>query len=387
MSLIPSESSSFADLLGRGLDGSKKSKWREPVTEAPTLSDPPKSPPRSPVLKEKPQPEQVTWKAPTAPASRKVEAKKPLAMSKKKESVPLLAPVALEPVAADPIAVEPIVVEPSAEEPIAAEPIPPVIEPELKEETLPPLIPLSDSLPVESVVVPEPVPPSQAVQPPQPVLHEPMIKAPLVIQPEDEPPRRPIPIVRVARSKQDPHGNGRGMITETNGHDILPPPPPPSPAPMAVTFAPPAQRLRPKPLVRPRLEEEPPAPHALRPVPREQIEAPQNVGQMPPSAMNVDPDPAESDPWWTEEAARTSEPRPRLRFQIQWGSRLMRFLTYEAAAILVLLGAVLLGLAHRAPDDPLNLLTRILAIGAAIVAAVIPVLFYGLPERFPRDPR
>jgi hypothetical protein len=57
------------------------------------------------------------------------------------------------------------------------------------------------------------------------------------------------------------------------------------------------------------------------------------------------------------------------------------------AAILVLIVAVLVGLAHRAPDDPLNLMTRILAIGAAIVAAAIPVLFYGLPERFPRDPR
>jgi hypothetical protein len=68
-------------------------------------------------------------------------------------------------------------------------------------------------------------------------------------------------------------------------------------------------------------------------------------------------------------------------------SRLGRCLAYEGAAILVLLAAALVGLAHRTPDDPLNLITKILAIGAAIVAAVIPVLFYGLPERFPREPR
>ncbi len=361
MSLIPSESSSFADLLGRGLDGSKKSKWREPVPEPPKLPDPPQSPARSPVLKEKSQSQQVAGKAPKAPASKK-EAKKPLAPLIKKEPVSLPLPVVLEPLP------------------------PAIIEPELKEEPVSPLIPPVALLPIQEPAAPEPVTLIEPLQPLEPVRQEPTIKAPLVIQPEDEPPRRPIPIVRVARSKQDPHGDGRGMAVETNGHDISPSPSSPSPSPAAVVFPPAAPRLRPKILMRPRLEEEQLARQPLAPVPAEQIETPHNFAPISPPAMSAEPDPIKSDPW-EEEAAWTSERRPRLRFQIQWGSRLVRCLTYEAVAILVLLGAVLVGLAHRAPDDPLNLLTRVLAIGAAIMAALIPVLFYGLPERFPRDPR
>jgi hypothetical protein len=336
MSLIPSESSSFADLLGRGLDGSKKSKWREPVTEPPKLPDPPKSSTRSSALKQK-------------PANGKVEAKKPSAISLKEEWVPLAVPAAIGPL----------------------EPLSSVIEPELKEDTLLPLFPQPTNLPLQAAPAAEPIAPLQPVQ------QQPMIKAPLVIQPEDEPPRR---------SKQDPHGNGRGMIAETNGHGLSAPPPPPAPpspapAPIAVPFSSAAPRLRPKPLMRP------PTPQPLIQVPPEPVEGPQSFEPISSSEMAVEPDPAESDPWLPEERAWTSEHLPRRRLQIQWGSRLVRCLTYEAAAILVLIVAVLVGLAHRAPDDPLNLTTRILAIGAAIVAAVIPVLFYGLPDRFPRDPR
>src|SRR5947209_20416586 len=44
MSLIPSESVSFSDLLGRGLDGSKNSKWRvspaEEKAAVPSLKEP-----------------------------------------------------------------------------------------------------------------------------------------------------------------------------------------------------------------------------------------------------------------------------------------------------------------------------------------------------------
>jgi hypothetical protein len=139
--------------------------------------------------------------------------------------------------------------------------------------------------------------------------------------------------------------------------------------------------------MRPRGEEETQVPQPLMSAPREHIEYPQNVGPMAPTAMvDVQPDPVESDPWLIAEREWMSGSRPRRRFQVQWQSRLVRCLTFEAAAILILVCAVLLGLAHRAPDDPLSLITRILAIGAAIVAAIIPVLFYGLPERFPRDP-
>src|SRR6476646_10366154 len=64
MSLIPSESASFSDLLGRGLDASKKSKWRVPHQ----LDQPPAPPKVEPavaeaapqnVVEEAPQPEPV----------------------------------------------------------------------------------------------------------------------------------------------------------------------------------------------------------------------------------------------------------------------------------------------------------------------------------------
>lgn len=74
-------------------------------------------------------------------------------------------------------------------------------------------------------------------------------------------------------------------------------------------------------------------------------------------------------------------------FEFHWRGRLMRFLTCEALAILLLVGAVFLGMAHRTPDDPLNMIARVLAIAAAVVAAIVPILFYGLPERVPRNSR
>ncbi len=364
MSLIPSESSSFADLLGRGLDGSKKSKWRAPVVEPPKLSDASKSPAGSPTLKEKPRPEQVAAKIRKPSLNKKVDPKKSSGTPKKAAPPP--------PASA------------------AVKKIPPVVETELNNDKLASLMPPPAILSVESGPEPKQVTQPRPIPPPEPVHLEPVIKAPLVIQPEDEPPRRPIPIVRVARSKQDPHGNGRVVAAESNGHTFSTPEPlpsSPSPDPLAVTSPSAPPRLRPKPFMRLRAEEEQQNEPTVMPFSNERTEIPPDIRPTSPAAMSVESDSVESDPWSAEDFAWTPEPLRRPRFQIQWGSRLVRCLMYEAAAILVLLGAVLVGLAHRAPDDPLNLLTRILAIGAAIVAAVIPVLFYGLPERFPRDPR
>ncbi len=440
MSLIPSESSSFADLLGRGLDGSKKSKWREPFAGPPPV-DPPKSPVRSSsALKEKPQSEKVGKKTHKAPVVRKAEAKKPTALPIKNEKVPPPPPAAeptpqvIEPklkaetasplfpppevLALDPAPVpepvstvqpvqfselaalvqlfqppQPVETPQPIEPPQTFQPAQPVQFPELIEAVQPvqlpqPIQPPQTFQTPQPVQAPQPLPPSQPVQAPQPIQRQPIIKAPLVIQPEDEPPRRPIPIVRVSRSKQHPHGNGRAMATETNGYDGSAPQPfYAEPSPVSLPPAPP--RVRPKPLVmRSRAEEETQVPQPVIPAPREHIEYAQNVQPMsPPVMMDVQPDPVESDPWSVAERELMSESRPRRRFQLQWQSRLVRCLVFEAAAILALICTVLLGLAHRAPDDPLSLITRILAIGAAIVAAIIPVLFYGLPERFPRDPR
>lgn len=304
-------------------------------------------------------------------------------------AVPFPDPVAPSP---DPLAPFPDLMAPFPEmivpvaDPLALflEPIAPVVEPMAP--VVEPMTPVVEAMtPLSEPLAPlhESLVPLQFNPPPQPPQEQPIIKAPLVIQPEGEPPRRPIPIVRVPRSKQHPNGNGREVTPETNGHDL--PATPPSFA--ASSFPPPAPRLRPKPSVRLRLEEETPVTRPLAPAPQEQVEAPQNAWPTPSPAMDVEPHPVDPDSAWFDESPWISERPPRRRLQLQWQSRLVRCLTYEVVAILVLVCAVLIGLAHRGPDDPLNLVTRILAIGAAIVAAVVPVLFYGLPERFPREPR
>src|SRR3954447_10384313 len=58
MSLIPSESASFPDLLGRGLGASKKSKWRvphvldQPAPPPPNIEPLSEPPPAAPVIEE-----------------------------------------------------------------------------------------------------------------------------------------------------------------------------------------------------------------------------------------------------------------------------------------------------------------------------------------------
>ena len=430
MSLIPSESNSFADLLGRGLDGSRKSKWREPLTGPP--------PPESPAAaRNKVQPKESREKLRKALATKKVETKGPAPALPKKGAIPSAQPPApalfVTEVTYPPIEPEPPIVEPELKEaqavqappldifqilatlappavtsapessalfpdPMAQfsdlmaplpEPMAPVVDPMAP--AVDPMAPVVDPIaPVAEPMapLPEPMVPLQFDPLPQPPQEQPIIKAPLVIQPEGEPPRRPIPIVRVPRSKLHPNGNGHGreVTSEADGHDVRATPPS-----LAPSFPPPPLRLRPKPSIRPRLEEEPHVARPLPPAPQPQVEAPQNAWPTPPPATAAEPHPVDPDSAWFDESPWIPEgpTRRRLQFRLrlQWQSRLVRCLTYEAVAMLVLIGAVLMGLAHRAPDDPLNLVTRILAIGAAIVAAVVPVLFYGLPEKFPREPR
>jgi hypothetical protein len=46
-----------------------------------------------------------------------------------------------------------------------------------------------------------------------------------------------------------------------------------------------------------------------------------------------------------------------------------------------------MALTNRAPDDSMGFVAKILTIGLAVASAVVPILFYGLPETLPRSRR
>ena len=64
--------------------------------------------------------------------------------------------------------------------------------------------------------------------------------------------------------------------------------------------------------------------------------------------------------------------------------RFNRFVACELVILVVLLISTFLGMGHRAFNDPLAIGVRIITLVSAVCAAVIPILFYGLPEMLPR---
>jgi type IV secretory pathway VirB2 component (pilin) len=66
---------------------------------------------------------------------------------------------------------------------------------------------------------------------------------------------------------------------------------------------------------------------------------------------------------------------------------LVRFIVYELIAFALLVTSVAIGLSHRMPTDPLSFIAKILTIAAAVALAVIPIIFYGLPETLPGSRR
>ena len=61
--------------------------------------------------------------------------------------------------------------------------------------------------------------------------------------------------------------------------------------------------------------------------------------------------------------------------------RFVRFIVCEMIAILILVATVVAGLSARFAAESYTPVFRILPIIVAIVAAIIPVLFYGNPKR------
>jgi hypothetical protein len=87
----------------------------------------------------------------------------------------------------------------------------------------------------------------------------------------------------------------------------------------------------------------------------------------------------------TEEFGFSEVGGPWSALQRRRRSRLIRFIVWELFAVAVLLSAVAIGLSHRLPDDPIALIAKIVAITGAVAVAIIPIVFYGLPETLPRD--
>lgn len=67
--------------------------------------------------------------------------------------------------------------------------------------------------------------------------------------------------------------------------------------------------------------------------------------------------------------------------------KLVRFIVCEITAMVVLILAMNFGFSHRSSDDSVALFLKILAIAAAVGAAIVPLIFYGLPETLSRRER
>jgi hypothetical protein len=78
-----------------------------------------------------------------------------------------------------------------------------------------------------------------------------------------------------------------------------------------------------------------------------------------------------------------SPPSLRLRDR----AKLVCFMACEIIAIGVLILAMTFGFSHRSSDDSVSLFLQILAIAAAVGAAIVPVIFFGLPAMLSRSER
>jgi hypothetical protein len=58
-----------------------------------------------------------------------------------------------------------------------------------------------------------------------------------------------------------------------------------------------------------------------------------------------------------------------------------QFIAVEIVALAILFGSVIAGISERFANESLTPLFRALPITAAIVAAVLPILFFGNPKR------
>lgn len=290
MSLIPSESASFPDLLGRRLGASKKSNWR-------------------------------------VPAVPEVEAKAP----------PVPQP---QPAAANPV----------------VQPAPPQkrIEPQ-------PLPKPAAALPVEA-----PLPPSPAKLERRVLHREPASDTPAPEPEEAAKVRMKTPAKTALPNPARPH--------EIAGEGARAPIPSPR-MPLA------KPRQRPRPVLQPRDFSPPAAPLPNEPVAplvksRPIMAIPLAPLRPSPVAQEIEEPVYNGDDLW-------DTPLPAL--QRRRRGKMIRFVVIELTTIGIMIFCANMALSYRSADDPMGLLAKILTIAAAVASAVIPILFYGLPDTLPRN--
>lgn len=372
MALIPSESASFPDLLGRGLGASKKSKWRVPDEVAPPISEP-------------------------------------------------------LPSKADPVCEEKTAVHPPlfAEEPQSLLVPPPESSPEVP---LPPDLTgagpidlLAEILPLEAVTaatlaeeaVSLPPVESTATAEVLPVPEAPSPETTIAAVPSSDevkafaPTHAPIPIVRIPRSigtraaKLNSDLPAPGPVDPAEREDLVTAPAPPN-TPLRTPMA----RLRPRPTLQPRAglgddildsvnfatapSEPPLSGHLIPQTSSSTVAAPEQSSSgvsVPMAPQYAALQAADAGAVNGEEFQFREEETAESSMQRRRRARLWRFVLWEFCALVIAVVAIMVGLSHRLADDPVAVAAKIVTIVFAIVVAALPVFFYGFPETLPGSNR
>ena len=306
MSLIPSESASFPDLLGRRLGASKKSNWRLPVLPEAEQKPPPEAEPKAP---SQPPPA-------SPPAGR--------------QGFPKRAPAVVPP--APPAAASP----PLSVRKAPAQALRPVPFPS--------------------------IPPARGpVDPASPARVE-----------EKKAIKSPPRVLETERQRMAATDAGRSVV----------------PAPRMPLAKP---RQRPRPVLQPR----PLAPPAPAKSAAGNFGAKQNAAHVRPESRKSAPPSSDVQPYLPqqpmdggpEDETLWDDPMPWPDLARRGRSKLTQFLIIEGIALLILIVSVNVALSNRAPDDWIAVIAKAMTITMAIVLAVVPIIFFGLPETLPRERR
>lgn len=104
--------------------------------------------------------------------------------------------------------------------------------------------------------------------------------------------------------------------------------------------------------------------------------------QQPPRAWRGAPQ--QRDLSWGKQAFTQISGREPQRFRY---SKLVRFAVAEITAVVLLVLFLVLGARSHGVPDLTDVAIKVFAIILAVAAAVIPIVFYGLPERLPKNER
>lgn len=95
----------------------------------------------------------------------------------------------------------------------------------------------------------------------------------------------------------------------------------------------------------------------------------------------MEPETESTQPYlWETEDFTSDEAKPWPNLQQRSRVKLARCLAIEAIVLIVLALSAYLSFSHRSVDDLLEWSSRIVTIVSGVVAVLVPILFYGLPD-------